>query len=596
MKTTDLYKILLVAAFVALSLPQFAAAQTHSPAVAEELARLDDLLERAQEHSDRHEVRVRTIENMLHSRGVSLVQQYNIYSLLYDEYYAFQFDKAVQLLDKQDDIAARIGDVSLIDDLLLKRAMLYTSSGMFLEAKELLEGGGIDTLRLAPHQRTSYYNVQQRFYRDFNDYSQTSESKQNAEQKISYYRSLILRSEPSSSPLCQYLTVLNAMDGGEYDRALQLNTQLLSHLNPSEHDYAIHAYHQARIFEALNRTDDMIVWFARSAAADAMSATKDNASLCSLAQEMLKHDDIDHAFRYISLSLSDALFYNAKLRPWQIAYILPVIERAYQQTRDIQQNNERELLVIISLLALVLALSCGLVIILLRRSRRAGHQMELLNGRIREYNSSLSEKNEQLNRLNNNLMEANSVKEEYITLFLAMCSDNIEKLNSYQRNVRRKLSAGKIAELKAEIAANRIERELDIFYKTFDDTFLQLYPSFVEEFNALLKPESRIELKHDERLNTELRIFALIRLGISNSSRIASLLRYSVNTIYNYRTRIKNAAVGNREEFEEQVRNIGLWGSGSAAAARVRMRAERSEKHDAKRENHRQNDTRNERA
>ena len=136
------------------------------------------------------------------------------------------------------------------------------------------------------------------------------------------------------------------------------------------------------------------------------------------------------------------------------------------------------------------------------------------------------------------LLEANAAKEEYLGLFLSMCSGYLDKL-------------------KKNISREQYDAELKNFYKTFDTSFLQLYPTFVEDFNALLKEESRVSVKEGEMLNTELRIFALIKLGITQSSHIASLLRYSVNTIYNYRAQIKNAAKSDRDNFEEQVRNIG---------------------------------------
>ena len=181
-----------------------------------------------------------------------------------------------------------------------------------------------------------------------------------------------------------------------------------------------------------------------------------------------------------------------------------------------------------------------------------------MNERISTTNQTLKQLNEQLASVNNDLSEANAVKEEYIALFLSMCSDYIEKLKAMQRSVRRKLSQGKSAELEKELSSSSLmDEELNNFYEMFDNAFLNLYPNFVEEFNALLKPESNIKPKGGGRLNTELRIFALIRLGITDSSRIASLLRYSVNTIYNYRARTKNNALTDRDTFEDRLMTIG---------------------------------------
>lgn len=526
--------------------------------IEEELYKLDHALDLAEEYVSNHQVRLLTIENMLHSRGVSLEQQYNIYGQLYDTYVAFQFDKAMSTLDRQLEIARQMDDRSKIADVLLDKAMLYTSSGMFFEANVVLTKD-IDTTALSRPQLVNYYNTQQRFYFDFNEYTQTPEMNRISARKVRYYRDRIFRETTPSSEIHQYIAIRDCIDNKEFERADKLNRKLLSQYNPGSHEYAMYAYDQARICEALSQSDEKVLWYARSALADVKCATKDNASLCCLAQALLHNNDVDHAFRYITISLNDALFYNAKLRPWQIASVMPMIEKSYQEAREEQERHTHNLLVIISLLTTVLFLICTCVLYLYRRTRITSRKIESMNTRIKEYNASLSDKNQQLNILNGDLTEANAVKEEYIGLFLSMCSNYIEKLISYQRNVRRKLAAGKIAELKTETSSSDLmDSELNSFYEMFDNAFLQLYPNFVEEFNSLLKPTARIELKKGERLNTELRIFALIRLGITDSSRIASLLRYSVNTIYNYRARIKNNAAGNRDDFEERIRTIGV--------------------------------------
>ncbi len=555
MKTTAaiLYNISIAAAII-LSPGAAQAARD----IDEEIDRLDRALDMADEYVATHNVKVMTIENMLHSRGVSLEQQYEIYGQLYDEYVAFQFDKAMEMLDRQADIANELNDRRKIADVMLNRAMLYTTSGMFFEANILLSSN-IDTTVLTRPQLIKYYTTQQRFYFDFNDYTQTPEMNRISAAKVRYYRDRILEETTSASETHQYIVIRDCMDNGDYARADQLNRQLLAQFTPNSHEFAVHAYDQAVICAALGQTEEKILWYTRSAIADVKCATKDNASLCCLAQAMLQENQIDRAFRYITISLNDALFYNAKLRPWQIAGVMPMIEQSYQESIAKQQRHTHNYLIVAIVLATALLGICLLVAYLYHRSQVTRRKIESMHRQINEYNASLLEVNEKSKIMNAALIEANTVKEEYIGLFLSMCSNYIEKLMSYQRNVRRKLAAGKIDELKAESSSSEvIDAELESFYEMFDNAFLQLYPNFVEEFNGLLKPASRIELKKGERLNTELRIFALIRLGITDSSRIASLLRYSVNTIYNYRARIKNNAAGSRDDFEEAIKTIGV--------------------------------------
>lgn len=546
--------LLLKVLLAAILCPATASAY-HTADTIGEIRHLDELLESADDYVAKRKLRLMTLENMLHSRGVSLEQQFGIYGQLYDEYVTYQFDEAVSVLDKRMELAERLGDSSRMADVTLQRAMLFTTSGMFLEASVLLSSG-LDTLSLDRKQLLDYYNTQHRFYKDYNEYRRTPRASKG---KVRYYRDRILECAPPESEVYQQTAIHDAMDAGDFETACARNLELLSRFDPSSHKYAVHAYDQAVICDSLGYTGDMIVWYARSAAADVEGAIKDNASLCNLAQAMLHRGDIDRAFDYITISLNDALFYNAKLRPWQIANVIPMIERSYQDMQALQNKRMHKLLVVISILAVVMLGICLLAVYLHSRTLISRRKIEQMNNQIKEANASLLEANENIRNINNALLEANRAKEKYIGLFLTRNSDYVDKLDAYRRNVRRKLLANKYEELKAECASSEMmDRELNEFYEMCDNAFLQLYPNFVKEFNELLKPEAQIELKKGERLNTELRIFALIRLGITDSSRIASLLRYSINTIYNYRARIRNSAAVNRDDFEERVKTIGM--------------------------------------
>lgn len=528
------------------------------------LVELDNMLDAADGYVNARYAHIRSYEAMLNNHELSPMQQYNIYSDLYNEYFAFQFDKAVESLDRRYDLAQSMGSRELMMDVQIDRAMLYTTSAMFLEAEEILEKG-IDTLNLQQNQLIDYYSAQHRFHCDFWHYTSDGEVRNRSGQKRAYYRSRLLALMDKDETLHKVITIRNYTENGCWEEADKLNRTLLGTLSPDQHEYAMYAYDQARICEAMEQHDEMIEWFARSAIADIQTATKDNASLCSLATVLLECDDIDRAFRYITISLNDALFYNAKLRPWQISGVMPDIEKAYQAKQRLQseelkhqEEHSRHLAIIISILAATLLAICCYMAILLSRRNKDARKIGEMNERIGNSNIELQTLNDKLAAINIDLREANAVKEEYIALFLSMCSDYIEKLTTLQRNVRRKLSQGKGAELEREMSSSSImDEELQNFYDMFDNAFLHLYPNFVDEFNALLKPETRVEPKRGERLNTELRIFALIRLGISDSSRIAALLRYSVNTIYNYRARTKSNAIGDRDSFEERIKTIG---------------------------------------
>ena len=254
------------------------------------------------------------------------------------------------------------------------------------------------------------------------------------------------------------------------------------------------------------------------------------------------------------------------MRSWQIAPILNVIEKNYQSAMEHNTKVLRMSIIVVSILALLLL---GVLLFLHRRNRQldaarselkqSNDELASANGQLSSLNSLLSTLNAQLSTVNSQLSEANNVKEEYIGRFMSLCSHYIDKLDDYRKMVNKKMKNKELDELFQISKSTELkEREMEELLQNFDSVFLHLFPNFVDEFNALLQPEMQIRPKEENRLVTELRIFALIRLGIEDSSKIAEFLHYSVNTIYNYRARIKNGALDNRESFERRVKLLGM--------------------------------------
>ncbi len=502
----------------------------------EDLNRLDDVISRADEYVHIKEQKISTIENMLHSRGVSPLQQYHIYGELYKEYEAFQFDKAKDALDSQIRLAEEIGDRPLKDDATISKAYILTTAGYFHEAE--LVFNQIDTTSLSPEQMTEWYRARLKFLYDYNEYVSGSGFVVEDYDKISYYDEKIISSLPEDSYERKNVEIIALIGERKFKEASALNMNLLKTIDANSRDYAIQTYWQGRICDGQGDKIKAIHWWVESAICDIKAAIKDNASLSSVALEINDFNDVDRAFRYIRFSFDDAAFYNAKLRKVQIATSFPLIEKAYTDSRMRQEKERRIFIFYISSIALLLAFFCALAFRMYLRDRKSSVAIKKKNDQLTQYNQSIMKAEEILRKTNLELIEANAAKEEYLGLFLSMCSGYLDKL-------------------KKTLTRDQYDAELKNFYKTFDTSFLQLYPSFVEEFNALLKEDGRITLKDGELLNTELRIFALIKLGITQSSHIASLLRYSVNTIYNYRAQVKNSVLTDRDNFEDLVKTIG---------------------------------------
>ncbi len=261
-------------------------------------------------------------------------------------------------------------------------------------------------------------------------------------------------------------------------------------------------------------------------------------------------EDVDHSFRYLQIAQEDAIFYNAKLRPWQISRFLLEVEEAYQARQDQRQQMIRASMILLAVLVVALIF---ITWFLITRSRK----LSRLHAELGEANANLEAANVTLGQLNRQISKADQVKEEYILDFLETLANQITLFRNEDNRYRSLIKQGKADELLKELSiGSRSEKARDRFYETFDQTFLGMYPTFVEEFNALLVPEARLSPSKGH-LNTELRVFALIRLGVDDSKKIAAMLDYSVSTIYNYKVSVKNSALGDRETFEERVKMIG---------------------------------------
>ena len=502
----------------------------------EDLERIDDALKMADEYDHAKDQKISTIENMLNSRGVNDLQKYHIYGQLFDEYEAYQFDKAKEMLERQETIADDLGNLSLRNDALLDKAMLFINAGLYLETHDIFDQ--LDTNSFDQQQMVAWYNARQKFISDYDEYVSSSSVEVPDVKKVAYYQDQILKNTPESSSVNQHIRVLRLIGSKDFDKASKLNTSILAGMDPSSRDYAIRAYWQGTIEEQRGNAYEAIHWWSLSAVSDIRCAIKDNASLSTLASRLIVLQDTDRAFRYIRQSLDDAIFYNAKLRKVQIATTLPMIEKAYSDNRALQDREKRRYINSITTIPLLLLVICVVAIRFYSKGQMNAREIKKKNDQLAEYYNSIEAAENDLKMTNLELIEANAAKEEYLGLFLSMCSGYLDKL-------------------KKTLPREQYESELKNFYRTFDTSFVQLYPTFVEEFNSLLNEDDRIVLKEGENLNTELRIFALIKLGITQSSHIASLLRYSVNTIYNYRAQVKNAALSDRENFEDSVRKIG---------------------------------------
>lgn len=489
--------------------------------------RLDKVLDEQNLYIRQRENCIDSLKRELGQPSLSLQRRFMLNQKLGEAYELFVSDSAMVYFNRSFDIARSLHNTDWMNEARLHQVGVYSVSGMYVEALETLQS--IDRHKLPAKLLSLWYNCARQLYSFLVSYSHDNIFVARYTRLHHEYRDSLLALLPPASPEYELYEAERLMADGRNDRAKMVLRNLMEHQPETSNIYGRAAFSLSGIYKEERDVSAYEKYLALSAISDIKASIKENAALQNLAIVLYEQGYINRAYRYIKCSLEDAIFCNARLRTIEISNILPVIDAAYKQKIEEQRKQ------LIIFLVLVSILSCCLIVAVL-----------LIYKQMKK-----------LSFIQQNLKQANHIKEEYIGHFLNLCSIYIEKLDNFRRLVHRKVSAGQVEELlKLTKSSQFAGMEQKEFYANFDNAFLHLYPHFVEELNALLQPEERFVLKSGEMLNTELRIFAFIRLGIDDSSKIANFLHYSINTIYTYRNKVKNKAI-DRERFEEEILKIG---------------------------------------
>lgn len=485
------------------------------------------------------------------------VERYHLNNDIYLEYKAYSSDSALHYLNENMLLARQLNDKERELKIQLELSYLLSSIGMYMEAADILNS--IDRQTLPSSLLGYYYTCYEHVYFEAGAAQPRYKMFASRYAKLSHaYRdSMQVTLDPSSATYL-WLRETQLREAGKYDEALEFSDRRLAEASFDTPQYALVAYQRFRLFESMGKKDEHLYYLVLSAISDVRSAIKEQSSLMVLAQELNRKGDLKRAYDYINFSWEISQFYKTRLRSWMNITPLSMINGNYQ---DIIKQQNRELLIYITCVAL-LALLLVIALIYIYRQMKAlsiaKKGLQEVNERLFSLNEELEEVNRHLRSTNLELSESNLIKEAYIARFFKLCSVYVDRLQAYRKLVNKKLQRGQVAELlkMTHLSNDIVTVEVQELYANFDSAFLHLFPNFVESLNALLLPDEQIVLKPDELLNTELRIFALIRLGIKDSSQIAELLHYSVNTIYNYRSRVKTKARVSRDDFEDLVAKI----------------------------------------
>jgi len=490
-------------------------------------------------------------------------QKYDESYRLYELYRPFVSDSAIYFLRKCVQLAEQAHDDA---DAISCRSLLAircSNIGLYDEALNILDSirpsNSLDKSVLG-----TYYEAYNNVYGELSYYTRLDDMKRTYQQKEQHYKQLMFDHLPSTSESCFLRREQEAQAEGKLEEAMKINDAWMKTVEKGSHPYALVALYRYIEYKLQRDTTQMMYWLMESVLADIRNAAMDQGSMWELANELMLSGDVDRASRYISYTSDCANRYGSRQRNWQIAPLLSHIANEYKTQSERTTSQLRVTLAVISILALMLLVTLFYVHRRNKQLASARNALKASNDELAGVNKLLATQkdelaalNVKLSALNAQLTESNRVKEEYIGRFMSLCAQYIDKLDNYRKMVNKKMKNKELDELfRISKSTELKEKELEELYENFDTVFLHLFPNFIDGFNALLLPDMQIHPKEENRLTTDIRIFALIRLGFEDSSKIAEFLHYSVNTIYNYRARIKNGAACNREQFEKLVKKL----------------------------------------
>lgn len=495
----------------------------------DELKMLDDALKESKKYDRAKWLTIDSMQKSLRKLPPrEMMKRWELNMDIGNQYKAFSADSALNYYRKASEISRSMSIDSLM--LLSKIASLnaLSAAGIFPEAvnsldsleqipmSESLKAELLKSGRQLYSYMLSYVDNHQQFYSKYYE-------------KYCKYDTELLNVLPKESSYYKFVYAEHLIQDGRYKEAKQILDKLMKDLPDYSNLYGMCAYQMADAYRNQGDEIQYARYLALSAISDIKGSVKETLSLPTLAQWLYEQGDLDRAFNYINASLQDAMMGNARMRTVAIARFVPMIDNAYRQ----KINSSRDELMIYFLLVTFLLIVSGVLLFFFMRQMK----------RIRDAQQKLA--------------ATSKIQDSYIGNFIGLCSSYAGKLESMSKLVSRKIAAGQTDELLKLIKSGKFtEEQNDDFYDIFDNAFLDLYPDFVDEVNKLLRPEEQMVVKKGNGLPAELRIYAFVRLGVEESTRISQILNYSVSTIYTYRNRMRNKAI-DRENFDKDVMKIG---------------------------------------
>ena len=535
-----------------------------------DLVRLDSLLNHTADIDRQKQIRISDLRHRI-GRTTSVNDQYLAASLLFREYLVYDSDSAMKYADQRLELAHRSGNTDWEIHSLIDKSELLTCTGMLHEADEVMNT--IDPCKLSRDLLVKYYGQKIFLLSHQGNYAGGDTNDYYIRERE--YKDSIMCVIYPQHPEYYWYKCWNLIGTEKKDPSLinEMEMYLAGAAMDSRQD-AKDAYALAILCRSEGDMKRCVKYLTMSAIADVNISNADIASMDELAKLLFNNGqgDIYRAYRYVNYCLNKAISFPNRVRAIGINKLLDDVNKAFNERIMQEKRRSDSALVAVCILAAVLISAIVIIIVQNRRLRRQSDtldkanktlnanvsELSLAQKQLNEANAQLKELNTDLQQKNEDLNEANYVKEEYIGYIFTICSNYIRKLEEFRSSIHVKAVSKKYKEILEDTDCTDMMRdELKDFYRSFDSIFLHIYPDFINDFNSLLQPDKRITPKEGELLNTDLRIYALVRLGITDSIKIAEFLHCSPQTVYNNRFKVRTHALVPKKDFAEAVRTLG---------------------------------------
>ena len=519
---------------------------------------LDSLIEHQQDIIAQKEAHISHIHEGIHGLALTPEQEYTYNMRLYDEYLAFNFDSAYYYIDRNLHLPRRPGDYQHFALSAIRMAHILAVSGLFDHAYSQLSKVCADSL--TNPLRVEYFNQWSEIFLYRSEMERFTPFSGQDTDSAQYYRQLVMQIAPKES--FDYVSCLAnyTCEKGDVDLAIEMYERYLPSLQQGTRSYSIVASTLAYFYSRMRQQEQQEHYLLLSAISDLRGAILENNSFRELSSILLERNDARRAYAYLVHASSDARRYGSRLRSMQAAQLSPLILKTYDLERTQSQRRISILLIIVSVIALLLVAAIAFVLVLLRKRHLYTQAVRNASAQIRVMNKELAQRNAEVERINQEMKESIRIKDEYIGRFLELCSTLIRRGEDRARQLYRLSRERNVTELYAQLKSQTLINDgYRLFHQNFDTAFLNIFPNFISEVNRLMVPGNEFEVGDDGmRLTTELRVLALLRLGITDNQKIADILRSSITTIYTYRSKIKSRAI-DKDSFEDSIRAIATY-------------------------------------